>query len=108
MLRAITLLPRRAAIARTRRLRTTTIVPRGITIPRPTGITPHRVRTLRPHPIRLREAVVPPHREAIQHRTLQAAGIAAARVAVAEAAVTTEEVVARPTAVAAITNSIFL
>ena len=79
-----------AATAPTRRLRTTTIVPRVITIQRPTGITPHqaattrlrtavtrrRVRTHPPRHTRLRGAAVL-HRVATQHHALPAVDSAA-------------------------------
>ena len=96
-----------AATAPTRRLRTTTIVPRVITIQRPTGITPHqaattRLRTavtrrrVRTHPLlhtQPREAAVL-HRVATRHRARPAADSAAVvRVVVAVEADSTVAVV---------------
>jgi len=113
----------------TRRLRTTTIAPRVITIQRPTGITPHhpattrlrtaatrrRVRTHPPRHTRPRGAAVL-HRVATQHRARPAEDSAAvvrvvvvaveadSTVAVVEVADRTVEAV-EPLAVVAITNS---
>jgi hypothetical protein len=114
MLRAVTLLPLRAATAHTRRLRITAIVPRGITTPRRTGVILLRVRTLRLPLTRPREGAVPPLRAAIQRRAPQVEAPAAAPMAVvavdftaavAVAAGPTVAVVAPPTAAVAITDS---
>lgn len=108
MLRAATLLPHLAPIVHTRRLHTAAIAPRGITTLRRTGVTLHRVRTLR-----LRAVEVLPHRAVIRRRALQVEASAADRIAEAAAdpmaaevgAGSTVEAVALPTAAGAITNS---
>ena len=76
--------PTAVATARTRHLRTTTIVPRAITIRRPIGATRRRAATTH---LRTETTRPPPaaalHRAATQRLVLRAADSAAVRIAVA-------------------------